>query len=148
MSEKKRLRRRRFITSGAIGAVVIALVIVVILVRPGSKQTLSGSVTVRDSDERNPSVLVLDTWCFTRGGYADISSGADVKVKDGEGVVIALSELSKGTAVNSTTCRFDFVVELPGSDFYSIEIGNRDEVTYSKADLAERDWRLDLSIGN
>jgi hypothetical protein len=148
MSEKKRLRRRRAITSGVIGAGVIALVIAVILVRPGSKQTLSGSVTVRDSDERNPSVLVLDTWCGTRGGYADISSGADVIVKDGEGVVIALSELSRGTAVSATSCRFDFIVELPSSDFYSFNIGNRNEVTYSKADLMEQDWRLDLSLGN
>ena len=147
MATKKELKRRKMFIAGGIGGGVLLLAALLMALGPGSKQVLRGSITVIDTG-RYPSVEIYGSTCFTTGGYSDISSGTSVTVKNGEGKLLVISDLSEGVTAGSYSCRFDFELELPSSEFYSFDIGNRDEVNYSKADLESRDWTLDLSLGD
>ena len=147
MATKKELKRRKMFIAGGIGGGVLILAALLMTLGPGSKQVLRGSITVIDTG-RYSSVEIVGSSCYTSGGYSDISSGTNVTVKNGEGKLLVISDLSEGVTAGSYSCRFDFELELPSSEFYSFDIGNRDEVNYSKADLESRDWTLDLSLGD
>jgi hypothetical protein len=146
--KKKAAKRIKALAKAGLILGFFGLVFAIALFGPASTQTLSGSIKVTDTDENNSSVFVYDGFCITLRGYSDIGGGTDVIVKDGAGKVIALTQLLRGTPVGLYSCRFDFEVKLPSSEFYSFSIGDRDEITYSKAELVDRSWRLDLTLGN
>lgn len=146
--KKKAAKRVKVLAKAGLILGFFGLVFAIALFGPASTQTLSGGITVTDTDENNSSVFVYDGLCITLRGYSDIGSGTDVIVKDGTGKVIALTELLRGTPVGLYSCRFDFEAKVPSSEFYSFSIGDRDQITFSKADLLDRGWRLDLTLGN
>ena len=81
--------------------------------------------------------------CFTSGGYGDIKTGAQVRVTNASGEVVALSELLGGVAEDNypqlpgaDVCSFVFVVgNIPGEDgdIFGVEVANRGSVSF-KAD--------------
>lgn len=146
--KKKAAKRVRALAKASLILGFFGLVFAIALLGLASTQTLSGSLKVTDTDKNNSSVFVYDGFCITLRGYSDIGGGTDVIVKDGAGKVIALTQLLRGTPVGLYSCRFDFEIKLPNSEFYSFSIGDRDQITYSKADLLDRSWRLDLTLGN
>lgn len=146
--KKKAAKRVRALAKASLILGFFGLVFAIALFGLASTQTLSGSIKVTDTDENSSAVFVYDGFCITLRGYSDIGGGTDVIVKDGAGKVIALTQLLRGTPVGLYSCRFDFEVKLPSSEFYSFSIGDRDEITYSKAELVDRSWRLDLTLGN
>lgn len=100
--------------------------------------------------------------CVAQSGYSDLTAGATVTVKDGDGHVIATGPLSQGVfskdgnAVYDTVghtenygpCRETFAVAAPSTaKFYVLTVGHRGEQTYSRDDLAHRGWHVDLSVG-
>lgn len=91
--------------------------------------------------------------CDGNGGYSDLSVGADVTVRGSDGDVVGTGEVVSSEAVKQSNasvrqCRFNFVVEnLPRSEFYSVEVAHRGEVTYSFEDLEEAGWKASMSIG-
>ena len=89
--------------------------------------------------------------------FDDIRTGSRLQVKDAGGVIIAIAQLGQGTiAVVPTApsdrgqlsaCVFHFTVEeVPASDFYSLVVGSRDELTYSADELDELAWSVELRI--
>ena len=91
-----------------------------------------------------------------------MQGGAQVVVKNSAGTVIANGHLGAGTAVgtayfgNSTehrdsytaTCEFAFTIDgVPDSGFYSVEVGHRAAVTYSRSDMESKNWKLAMSLG-
>jgi len=45
-------------------------------------------------------------------------------------------------------CQFDFEVpDVPASDFYSVSVGRRGELTYTKAEMDEADWFVAFTLG-
>lgn len=86
--------------------------------------------------------------CSGTGGYGDISQGTDVVVRDEGSEIIGTSSLGPGDR-SGGSCTFSFEVEeLPPADFYSIEVGDRGELTYSREDLDEMEWSVFLSLGD
>lgn len=86
--------------------------------------------------------------CIGTGGYRDINAGATVTVYDATGKVVAVGSLGEGTRDSGAIyCRFPFSIpEVPdNSDFYSVEVSHRGEVTFP-ADRA-RNGDVHLSIG-
>ena len=85
------------------------------------------------------------------GGYDDIRPGALVRVLDEAGTVVGANQLNGGEIFEIPTlldrCRFSWTVEVEDADFYVIKIGNREGPTYSRADLEEAGWTVELSIG-
>ena len=105
---------------------------------------LVGSVTLR-TEYLN---IESERGCFGTGGYDDIARGLGVVVRDGTGVVLATGALRKGRIIASYSCAFEFVVEaVPDAAFYSIEVGHRGALTYSRADLEAAEWFVELSLG-
>lgn len=88
--------------------------------------------------------------CVGTGGYSDFRGGMSVVVKDQAGSIIATSSTAMGhpTTDGAGTCLMAFdVAPIPDAPFYSIEIGHRGAITYSKADLVAKAWHLDLTLG-
>ncbi|CAN5832734.1 hypothetical protein BH23ACT4_BH23ACT4_14920 [soil metagenome] len=93
--------------------------------------------------------------CWGRGGYSDISRGAQVSIYDEDGRVIGNSSLGDSTYraitpiehVGTGECEFTFESEVPGDRaFYSIEVSHRGHVTYSIGDLQSAGGRVDIRL--
>lgn len=128
-------------TLGALGVGFFVL-------RSSGSETLSGAVTIIDDDFRNRD---LGDSCTGTGGYGDISPGAGVRLSDGEGNIISNTTLSAGGITGSRRCSLFFeFTDVPNREFYVLAIGNgrRGDLTYSRDELIERDWDVDLTIGD
>lgn len=89
--------------------------------------------------------------CSGRDGYDDLTAGAQVVVSDAEGTIIGSDHLEPGVRVeieDSVFCQFTFSVKVsPGENFYTVEVSDRGELTYSRADLETANWTVDLELG-
>lgn len=85
--------------------------------------------------------------CVAFGGYDDIQAGAQITVKDQTGTIIGIGELEPIYTVDGDRCVFVFSLDVPEATFYTLEMGRRGEQAYSRQDLEQAGWRVDLSIG-
>jgi len=88
--------------------------------------------------------------CEGDGGYSDINQGAKVTVRNGEGDILTVSDLGEGLADEfGADCVFNFNLnDVPNSKVYQFEVSHRGEVVYSKQQLAEKDFKINLSLGD
>jgi hypothetical protein len=108
-----------------------------------SARTLSGTFVLTNGEP-----VGSDGGCSGTGGYSDIRPGIDVVVSDGSGSIIATTDLSVGTPIDDVTCSFTFRLEdVPPTTFYTVEVGDRGQITYSAADLAAENWNITLELG-
>ncbi|MGY1607089.1 MULTISPECIES: hypothetical protein [unclassified Geodermatophilus] len=89
--------------------------------------------------------------CQHRGGpYADINHGTPVTLKTGAGETVGASALSEANC-ESGGGAFTWTVIFPDvpmdADFYSVEVGQRGEVTKSRQDLEANDYTFQTSLG-
>ncbi len=103
-----------------------------------------GAITIPSSGARDDSAVGS---CTGAGGYSDIREGAAVTVRDGSGDVIATGRL-EGGVVEGSLCIHVFQVDVPRADFYSFEVSNRGELTYSYQDMVDAEWQVALSLGD
>lgn len=90
---------------------------------------------------------LLSSGCYGDGGYDDIYPGARIRVKDGTGAILAVTEL---VAEESTRrCLFTWEVEVPYSPFYEFAGGSdrRGGLTMTFEELEENDWEVGLYLG-
>lgn len=88
-----------------------------------------------------------DVECFGGGGYADFHLGTQVVVKDGNGSVLAVGEVTTSHIGDEYDCEFGFEVpSVPEAQFYSVAIAERGELTYTLAELEAMEWRLELFL--
>lgn len=110
------------------------------------------------------------TDCAGKDGFDDIAPGATVTARDGEGDIAGTAALESGSTEQDITerlvaagdgteseveellgfgegwfCPLFFDVEVADAEFYEIEVGRRD-ITISKADLEEADWRVSRTL--
>ncbi|MFI5713380.1 hypothetical protein [Kribbella sp. NPDC051620] len=110
--------------------------------------TVSGTITV--SADSMSSEQAMGGACVTDDGYSDISSGAQVRVEDSAGKVIALAALQAGhvsevfgpgTAVEGMAylCVFGFTVnDVPAEEkIYSVEVTHRGKISFTREKLNE-----------
>lgn len=105
---------------------------------------VKGSVTLIDSD-----ISGSDDNCYGAGGYEDIQAGMSVTIRDGQSNILATGHTENGIQESSSvTCVFKFqVVNVPKSDFYSVEVGHRGQLNYSYEEIKKKNWEVSLSIG-
>ena len=85
--------------------------------------------------------------CEGTSGYNDIDEGTQVTVTDGDGKTLGVGKLGIGKSENGS-CIFDFSVpNVPEAGFYKIEVAHRGELSYSKQELASKDWRVEVALG-
>ncbi len=62
--------------------------------------------------------------------------------------MIATGSLGVGSR-KPLSCDFPIVVpNVPKSDFYTIEVGHRGELTYSFAEMVAQNWTVGFTLGN
>jgi hypothetical protein len=71
--------------------------------------------------------------------------GGQVVAADGNGSVIATSELTGGV-VGKHGCTFSFAVKVPDRPFYAVTVTHRGAVTYSRQELARSGWKIATSL--
>lgn len=140
-----RRRRRLVLAVGALLAAVVVIVLIVTQTGGSAGRTLHGTLVLTDKN----GAWTTGALCKGSGGYSDISTGQQVVVKDKSGTILATGKLGIGNATSFETCDFTFEVKnVSGADFYTVEVTHRGGLTYSKADLASKDWTVDVSLGS
>jgi hypothetical protein len=92
--------------------------------------------------------------CRGSDGHSRIHEGTSVVIRDRNNTIIAKSELQTGKMVELQTgylaCQFPFEVSgLPDQTFYEVEVsGGGGERTFSKEELEESDWSVELVKGS
>jgi hypothetical protein len=128
--------------------IAVGLAAGILLSGCGGTRLITGTITVFDKNLLFGEELTgLPTVCLMSEGYRDIKYGASVTVRDGAGEVLGISELKLPTSVKANSCEYPFEVSVSNSEFYSIKIGNRREVIFSRADLESQGWTLGLTLG-
>ena len=108
--------------------------------------TITGSMLLIDSDIGGTSQN-----CYGTGGYDDMQGGMSVTIQDGSGQILATSQTGQGYSDSPgflISCKFDFSVEVPKSDFYTIKLGTgrRGSLNYSLQEMKEMGWEVNLSL--
>lgn len=125
--------------------VLVAALVVVGCSGPAT-HTLTGTFTLT-ADNSSFDVDVTVPTCKGNGGYADFRPGMSVAVKDQSSTIIA-SGVTVFDHWESGHCRLAFsVANVPDVPFYSIEVGRRGALTYSRDDLASKNWAVVLTLG-
>jgi hypothetical protein len=150
LSSQRGLRRIWLALGVVIFVAVIAAAAVVALAGSGSltpHHTITGTFELLATDQTFPSITVAGSTCRGTGGYADIDTGAQVTLKDGDGKILGTTQLSDGTG-SVTSCTFMFsIADVPEVSFYSIEISRRGAVTNSLAQMQANAWTFGLTLG-
>lgn len=81
------------------------------------------------------------------GGYSDLADGAAVSVSDGSGNLLATGRLTGGTQKMSGVSWTFTLEDVPDADFYRVQVANRGELPYSRADLEAQGWTVSASLG-
>ncbi len=111
-------------------------------------RTITGRFTLNSATvDRNADL----TRCEGTDGYSDIEQGTSVTLRDGDGNVAGTSRLEVAGADafgNFPGCIYTFTFDdVADADFYAVEISDRGEIVYSRADLEAADWRIVTELG-
>jgi hypothetical protein len=80
-------------------------------------------------------------------GHGDISASTNATLKNESGTILASARLGKGRVADSGYCVFAFdFTNVGDAKFYTITVGRRGELSYSKDDLIKKDWSIDLFV--
>lgn len=108
----------------------------------GGSNLVVGQMVLRDQD----GWVEIGDECRGDGGYSDIRQGAQVRVSDGSGSLLATSSLEAGER-RGRFCDFAFTIEVPDADFYTFEVTSRGELSYSAEELEERGYIVGFELG-
>lgn len=96
--------------------------------------------------------------CRGTGGYADLRSGVEVTLRDAGGTVLDTTRLRARAAPTDASgqvspperrrCTWEFSFrDLPDHPSYSLEIGERGEVSYTREELEAANWTVQVELG-
>jgi hypothetical protein len=101
-------------------------------------------MTITDST----SVFSTGDSCTGTDGYDDISSGAQVRIRNEKDALIGTSELHGDGVDIDGKCMWAFKVpDVPAAKFYTIEVSHRGGITYSSKQMDRQKWAVGLTIG-
>jgi hypothetical protein len=110
--------------------------------RDDDRQTLTGAFVLANPDHINK----LGRYCTGQRGYGDLQRETPVTLWDAHGNVIATGILSTGVQ-GEADCRFNFRLEnVPDVDEYHLQAAGRPVVIFSKQQLNEATWRVNVVI--
>ena len=118
----------------------------------GGTETLRGTLTLHE----HAFSRTEDGPCMGNGGFQDIVPGVEITLRDEQEVIIGVTKLAEGQWVDvreegelvEVVCQWSYAIsDVPDRTFYVVEVSDRGDQRYSKADLVERGWVVDLSLG-
>lgn len=115
---------------------------VAVIATPRTSWQLEGTVMLPGTE--NQDFVLSGDGCLGLGDYAGVGTGQQVVVKDAAGAIIGLTTLA--ASGSSSQCVWTFAVEVPVSDFYTVSMPLIFERSYSDADLAIIDGRLQITL--
>ncbi len=135
-------RNRRLIIAAVAAVLLVGAGLLVWTLIPSDHRVV-GVIYVKDDAD----VEMLGAGnCRTLGGYADISTGSQVQILNGNDEVLAYDTLQQGRLIDGQpgVCKFDFVVRgVPGGeDVYRIKVGSGFRPPYTV-----REDQLDSEVG-
>ncbi|CAN1213539.1 hypothetical protein TUMEXPCC7403_25255 [Tumidithrix helvetica PCC 7403] len=116
------------------------------------KRQIAGTIVPSDEGQRLVGYKDGDLCpeIYNTGSYSDLATGGSVKVKNAKGEIIAIGKLTNGKVKpfqGALYCFKEFQVsDVPDSDFYSISVGTRNDLTFSRDELEKKNWSLELVI--
>ncbi len=89
--------------------------------------------------------------CHGTNGYSDIDADLRITVRDGRGHLLATGATQPGyrppaPGPAAQQCIFEFQLRVPKADFYSIAVGRRGELSYSRQELEAKRWRVQFTL--
>jgi hypothetical protein len=110
-----------------------------------TRPSMTGILTLHDPD----AAYQYGDVCSGTGGYDDVDAGASVVVTNEQGTVIGTGSLGLGSASPGGDCVFNFTVAgLPEGRFYGVEVSHRGKVTFSREQLEQDGWNVELTLGS
>lgn len=170
-------RRRAVLIGGVAAAVVLVGVTVLVLASGSDDPTLTGEFSLSDTDSISGSAeSCRGTGGYSdfgpgmnvtvRDGSGEIiassnTTSLDVETYFGSDESSELEDEARSEGDDDMDpeeladlmfdvlgCTVTFEVQVPEADFYAIEVGRRGELSYSRDELAERDWNVSLTLGD
>jgi hypothetical protein len=111
--------------------------LVAFMVESSTHHTIIGALDV--------GTLETNSQCLLAPEYQGIQKGTDVVVRDTDGTVIGRTKLGPGRGVGPF-CEFLFAIRVPNRALYSISIGDRGQITYSRAYFNFFRWHAGLAL--
>lgn len=94
-------------------------------------------------------VVPTDSGCAGDGGYDDIKRGTQFTIKDPSGTLIGFGSLTATQYVDRLHCKFAGTAQdVPDAAIYSVEIGRRGVVNFTRAELEANAWTAALTLGD
>jgi hypothetical protein len=110
-----------------------------------TRTSMTGTLTLHDPDAGNKYGEV----CSGTSGYDNVDAGASVVVTNEQGTVIGTGSLGLGSTSPDRDCVFNFTVaDLPEARFYGVEVSHRGKVTFSREQLEQDRWNVELTLGS
>ncbi|OSY39933.1 MULTISPECIES: hypothetical protein [Pseudonocardia] len=125
-----------------LGVSTLLLVVTGAVALSAAESTMTGRMTVVGDATAPASAEHGGDRCVAQGRHHDIAEGAAVVVRNAGGVVVGVGGLQAGRS-GSGGCDFPFTVAgLPCSERYSVQIGTRDRVSVTAAEVRNDEIRL------
>ena len=142
----------RSVSSRARGAVAVTVLALGVggwlLLGRGAEHVVTGDLSLAGSSHGSTSLSAGDG-CTGSGGYSDITAGAQVVLRDGNGSTLATTVLSAGD-FDGVSCVFHFSLRgVRAASFYVLSTGNaaRGDQRYSFDEMVNREWAPHLTLG-
>lgn len=92
----------------------------------------------------NEAFVIADDGCVGLGRYAGLQAGQQVIVRDGQGAIVAVTDLA--ATDSSVVCGWTFSADVPEAEYYAISIPVAGERVYAGDDVAASDGEVELVL--
>lgn len=103
---------------------------------------MSGTLTLDGREQQD--YTLTDDGCVGVGDWRMLKPGAQVIVRDAAGTVVDIALLEAGD--NADTCSWNFELEAPDTDFFSVSIPMVTEVWFAADDAAVQSGEIELTV--
>lgn len=108
----------------------------------GGTRSLSGTIILPGSDGQ--AFIFSDTGCVGLGEFSNVQAGRQVVIRDETGTIIGVTTLDDSGATDM--CAWNFSVEVPESEFYSVSIPMVIEYVYTSEDIEQQNGEISLPL--
>jgi len=109
--------------------------------------TIEGHLELKDDGLFGAGIAASGGTCHGVGRYFNVTPGLPITIKDESGTIVGTASLNGGIGT-ANSCSFPFLAKDVGeAKFYTFESGDYGEVTFSRADIESKGWRVELAIG-
>lgn len=94
--------------------------------------------------QENEAYVVTEEGCVGLGEYADLQAGRQVVVRNEDGTIISVAQLD--TSDERDGCAWEFVVQVPESNFYSVSVPMMFEQVFPKGQVNENGGEVTVEL--